>query len=42
MGGATIIPRSLKTTRTEKFFQDNTNNTNFKIGAKKILNLVYL
>jgi hypothetical protein len=22
MGGATIIPRSLKTTRNEKFFQD--------------------
>ncbi len=31
MGGATIIPRSLKTTQNEKIFQDRPKNFFFKI-----------
>ena len=31
MGGATIIPRGLKTTWNEKNFQDRPNNLIFKI-----------
>ncbi len=31
MGGATIIPRSLKTTRNERKFQDKPKNFIFKI-----------
>jgi hypothetical protein len=39
MGGATVIPRSLKTTRNEKFFQDRPNKFLF---LKSYLTLKYL
>jgi hypothetical protein len=39
MGGATIIPRSLKTTRNEKNFQDKPN---FFIFFKSCMTLKYL
>ncbi len=39
MGGATIIPRSPKTTRNEKFFQDRPN---FFIFLKSYMTLKYL
>ncbi len=39
MGGATIIPRSLKTTRNEKNFQDRPKNVLF---FKSYMNLKYL
>ncbi len=39
MGGATIIPRSLKTTRNEKNFQDRPKNFLF---LKSCLTLKYL
>jgi hypothetical protein len=39
MGGATIIPRSLKTTRNEKKFQDRPK---FFIFLKSYMNLKYL
>ncbi len=39
MGGATIIPRSLKTTRNEKIFQDRPKNFLF---LKSYLTLKYL
>jgi hypothetical protein len=39
MGGATIIPRSLKTTRNEKIFQDRPK---FFLFLKSYLTLKYL
>ncbi len=39
MGGATIIPRSLKTTRNEKNFQDRPKNLLF---SKSYMTLKYL
>jgi hypothetical protein len=39
MGGATIIPRSLKTTRDEKNFQDRPN---FLLFFKSYMTLKYL
>ena len=39
MGGATIIPRSLKTTRNEKNFQDRPKNFFF---SKSYMTLKYL
>ncbi len=39
MGGATIIPRSLKTTRNEKIFQDRPN---FFLFLKSYMTLKYL
>jgi hypothetical protein len=39
MGGATIIPRSLKTTRNERNFQDRPN---FFLFLKSYLTLKYL
>jgi hypothetical protein len=39
MGGATIIPRSLKTTRNEKHFQDRPKSFSF---LKSYMTLKYL
>ncbi len=39
MGGATIIPRSLKTTRNRKIFQDRPN---FFLFFKSYMTLIYL
>jgi hypothetical protein len=39
MGGATIIPRSLKTTRNEKNFHDRPN---FFLFLKSFMNLKYM
>jgi hypothetical protein len=39
MGGATIIPRSLRTTRNEKTFQDRPN---FFLFFKSYMTLKYL
>ena len=39
MGGTTIIPRSLKTTRNEKKFQDRPKNFLF---LKSYMSLIYL